>query len=171
MPKIIRRYNSTIHGNYRFAYLKYGLLTGLLMSLYVLVRHWIGCPSATPSDIGKDVVMIAAMLFFSYLYRRSLGDGMVTFKELALLGLGIGLVSALVFGLFVWLYCGIIYPEMTAFYAENFRNDETTAEGFASAQNPMMWAIFFGFVHTVVTSIIVAFFSALIFRTEKGERI
>ena len=170
MASIFRRYKSEIHGNYRAAYLKYGVLTGLAMGLYLFVRHWVGYPSSTPSDLGKDVLMIAAIILFTYLYRRGLADGRVTFKELVLLGLGTGVTAAVVYGLAVWLYCGVAYPEMTTVYADRFRTDETTTEAYVSALNPVPWALFYGFVHTAVTSIIVAFFAALIFKTEKGER-
>lgn len=169
MARIFRRYKSEIHGNYRIAYLKWGLLTGVLLSLYLLARHLLGAPCTSPADLGKDGLLIVAMLVSMYLYRRSLPEKRVTMKELLLLGIGIGLVSAVVYGLFVWLYCGVMYPEMTEVYAEQFKTDEARAEGYLAALNPVMWALMFGFVNTALTSIIVAFFGALIFKTEKAE--
>lgn len=169
MSKIFRRYKSTIHGNYRVAYLKWGLLSGALMSLYLLLRHLLGSPCPSPADLWKDLLLVVVMLLAMYLYRKNLSDGKVTMKELLLLGLGIGLVSAVVYGLFVWLYCGVLYPEMTALYADRFKTDASSAEGYLAALNPWMWALMFGFVNTALTSIIVAFFGALIFRTEKGD--
>lgn len=171
MAKIFRRYRSEIHGNYRVAYLKYGLLTGVVMSLYLFLRHWIGHPLPTPSDLVKDFILIAAIVLFTYVYRKGLPDRRVTFKELILMGMGIGLVAALVYGLALWLYCGVAYPDMTEAYAAGFRTEESSSEGYLAALNPAMWAFFYGFLHTVVTSIIVAFFAALVFRTEKGERV
>ena len=169
MGKIIRRYKSEIHGNYRVAYLKWGLLTGLVLSLYLLVRHWSGAPCSTPADLGKDGLLVVGIAVAMYFYRRSLQDGKVTMKELLLMGLGAGLVAAVVYGLFVWLYCGVMYPEMTGVYAERFKTEDSAAEGYVAALNPGMWALMFGFVNTFLTSIIVAFFGALVFRTEKAE--
>ncbi len=169
MAKILRRYRSEIHGNYRVASLKYGLLTGVLLALYLFVRHLIGMPTALPFDYGNDIVLIVSILLVSCLYRRSLSGGLVTIKELLLLGLGTGVVAAVVYGLSVWLYCGVVYPDMTAAYADRFRTPDTTAEQYAAARNPFWWALFYGFLKTAVTSVIVAFFSAIVFKTEKGE--
>lgn len=169
MARILRRYKSEIHGNYRIAYLKWGALIGVVMSVYLLVRHLLGCACGTPSDLGKDGLLVVGIAVAMYFYRRSLPDGKVTMKELLLMGLGAGMVSAVVYGLFVWLYCGVMYPEMTSVYAERFRTEESAAEGYVAALNPGMWALMFGFVNTFLTSIIVTFFGALVFRTEKAE--
>lgn len=169
MARIFRRYKSELHGNYRLAYLKYGLLTGGLLSLYLLVRHLISAPAALPFDYGNDVVLIVAILLSTYFYRKRLPDGKVTLKELLLLGIGMGIVAAVVYGLFVWFYSGVLYPDMPASYAEQFRTDETKPEQYAAALNPVWWAFFYGFLKTAVTSIIVVFFASIIFRTEKGE--
>lgn len=169
MAKIFRRYKSEIHGNYRVAYLKWGLLTGLLLGLYLFVRHFVGVPMKLPFDYGNDAVLIVAILFFTYFYRKRLPDGLVSLKELLLLGLGIGIVAAVVYGLSVWLYCGVLFPDMTAVYAAQFKTEETTPEQYAAALNPVWWAFLYGFLKTAITSIIVVFFAAIIFRTEKGE--
>lgn len=169
MGKIIRQYRSEIHGDYRSAYLMWGALTGLLLSLYLLLRHWVGAPCRTPSDLGKDALLLLAMGLSMYFYRRSLPDKMVTMKELLLLGLGTGFVAAVVYGLFVWLYCGVMYPDMTEVYAERFKTVDSAPEGYVAALNPGMWALMFGFVNSFLTSIIVAFFGALVLKTEKAE--
>ncbi|MBO4752360.1 MAG: DUF4199 domain-containing protein [Bacteroidales bacterium] len=169
MGNIIRRYKSEIHGNYRLAYLRWGALSGLVLSLYLLVRHWSGAPCATPADLGKDGLLVVGIVVSMYFYRRSLPDGKVTMKELLLMGLGTGLVAAVLYGLFVWLYCGVLYPEMTELYAQRFKTDDSQTEGYLAALNPGMWALMFGFVNTFLTSIIVTFFGALFFRTEKAD--
>ena len=169
MAKVFRRYKSQIHGNYRVAGLKYGVTTGLLMSLYLFVRHWLGLASPSPSDLFKDLLLIAATVFFTWLYRKNLPDRRATLKELMLLGVGTGLVAAVVYGFAMWLYCGVAYPEMATVYADSFRTADSTAEGYLAAQNPVMWAFFYGFLQTAVTSIIVAFFAALLLRNEVGD--
>ena len=117
MAKIFRRYKSTIYGNYRKAYLTDGLLTGIAMSLVLLLRDCMGdIPMRQPENFVTELVLAIGIFLFGYLYRKELPRGKVTFKELMLLGLGIGVVSAIAFGLWVWLYCGVIDTNMVFYY-------------------------------------------------------
>ena len=170
MGRIIRRYNSEIYGRYRWQGVLYGVVTGLLLSVYVLVRHLIGNCISNPVDVGKDVLMVVAMVVAAYLYRRGLDGGKVTLKELMLMGLWCGVVAAVVYGLFIWIYCGVLWPEMAGVFAERFGAKEMGAEAYEALTNPVGWALFYGFVYTACLSIIVAFFTALALRTTKGEQ-
>ena len=93
-----------------------------------------------------------------------------------LLGLGIGVVSAVVYGLWVWLNCGVLSPERVQYYNEQrmavMDAPEQSAEAAIAIEKVKAytagdWAFIGGF-RSAVMSIIIAFFAALIFRTEKG---
>ena len=122
MTKIFRRYNSTIYGNYKKYALVYGLAIGCAQ--FVVVAFWNLLSSTwlpSPENYVTEVVLLAGIFGFSYLYRRNLkarpgqeGAG-VTLKELLLLGLGMGCVGAVVYGLWMWLYCGRLMPNMVEY--------------------------------------------------------
>ena len=97
MARIFRRYKSTIYGNYRKAYLIDGALTGVVMSVVMLLRDLLAkSPMSSPENYITELVLAVGIFWSCYQYRRQLPDGKVTLKELMLLGLGIGVVSAIV---------------------------------------------------------------------------
>ena len=178
MARFFRRYKSTIYGNYRRAYLVDGTLTGLVLAAAVALRSGLGeAPMSTPENYLTELVLAVGIFFSSYLYRKQLPEGKVTLKELMLLGLGIGVVSALIYGLWTWLHCGVIDSTLVEHY-----NSQRVAvmEDAASSPEAQMavetvkgytagdWAFIAGF-RTAVMSVIITFFAALVFRTEKGE--
>jgi hypothetical protein len=177
MAKIFRRYKSTIYGNYRKAYLTDGLLTGIAVSLVLLLRDCMGdIPMRQPENFVTELVLAIGIFLFGYLYRKELPRGKVTFKELMLLGLGIGVVSAIAFGLWVWLYCGVIDTNMVFYYNRQrvcmMEPAEASAEARAARELVMKytagdWGFIAGF-RSAVMSIIIAFCAALIYRTEKS---
>ena len=57
MAKIFRRYESTIYGNYRKAYLIDGALTGAVMSMVMLLRDWLATsPMSSPENYVTELV-------------------------------------------------------------------------------------------------------------------
>ncbi len=177
MAKIFRRYNSAIYGNYRKAYVIYGLVTGVLMSLVMLVRDWLAdTPMSQPENYVTEIVMAIGIFGFSYRYRQQLPEQKVMLKELMLLGLGIGVVSSVVFGLWTWIYCGQIDAERVAFYNQQriamMEPADKSAEAAAAIELVKKytagdWAFIGGF-RSAVMSVIITFFAALIFRNEKS---
>lgn len=178
MARFFRRYQSTIHGNYRRAYLTIGVATGVAMSVVVALRNWMGsAPMATPENYLTELVLAAGIVWGSWRYRKNLPDGLVTLKELMLLGIGIGLVGAVVYGLWTWLHCGVLDTGMTEHY-NNCRiavmDDPADSPEARIAVEQVRkytagdWAFIAAF-RTAVMSVIITFFSALVFRTEKGE--
>ena len=101
---IFHRYNSTIHGNYRKAYLRSGLITGLLLSAYVLIRLLMGKPLESPTSYVSDAVMLVAVFLFMAFYRNSLPDKKITLKEAMLFGIGTAVVAAFIYGLALWAF-------------------------------------------------------------------
>lgn len=177
MAKIFRRYKSTIYGNYRKAYLIDGALIGVAMSVILLLRDWIAqMPMASPENYVTELVLGVGIFWACYQYRRQLPDERVTLKELMLLGLGIGVVSAVVYGLWTWLRCGVLNVALVDHYVQQRIRVMDVAESSVEAQMAVEqvrrysagdWAFIAGF-RSAVMSIIITFFAALIFRTEKG---
>ena len=178
MASFFRRYKSTIYGNYRKAYVIDGLLVGGAMSLIAAVRDWLAAqPMATPENYITELVLLVGTLWASYHYRKQLPDGKVTLKELMLLGLGIGVVSAVVYGLWTWMHCGIINSGLVDYYNQSrigvMEPAETSEAAKVAIENVKKytagdWAFIAGF-RSAVMSVIITFFTALVLRTEKGE--
>lgn len=178
MARFFRRYKSNIYGNYRKAYCIDGALTGVCMSVMMAIRDLVATkPMATPENYVTELILLVGILWSTYQYRKQLPEGRVTFKELMLVGLGIGVVSALVYGLWVWLNCGVLNTNMVQYYNEQRiavmePKEQSAAAAIAiekvKAYNAGDWAFIGGF-RSAVMSIIISFFTALIFRTEKGE--
>ncbi len=176
MAKFFRRYNSTIYGNYRKAYLLYGLLTGALMALVATVWNASSDkPLAEPENLVTEAVLLICTMFATYRYRLGLPEGRVTLKELMLLGLGIGVVSAVVYGLWTWFYCGVWQTGLVQHYIDSRiaamqqSSNGTTEQSIAlvRAYTAGDWALI-GAIRSAVMSIIITFFAALLFRTEKS---
>lgn len=177
MARIFRRYKSTIYGNYRKAFPIDGLLTGAAMSVIVAVRDWLAAkPMATPENYITEIILAVGIFWATYHYRKGLPEGKVTLKELMLLGLGIGVVSAIVYGLWTWLNCGALHTDLVGYYnncrIEVMEPAETSPEAAMAVESVKKytagdWGFIAGF-RSAVMSIIITFFAALLFRTEKA---
>lgn len=178
MARIFRRYKSTIYGNYRKAYIIAGVLTGVAMAIILLLRDWLSAsPMPSPENYVTEVILALGIFLACILYRNDLPDKKVTLKELMLLGLGIGVVSAIVYGLWLWLNLSVLSPDLVEYYNEERISMMEPAETSAAAKLAVEqvrrytagnWAFIGGF-RSAVMSIIITFFAALILRTEKGE--
>lgn len=175
--KFLRRYQSDIYGNYRVAYLRDGLFSGLIISAVVFFCKLIYYPIYAPENYVTDLTLLVATLFFTWRYREQLPEKKVFFKELMLFGLGLGIVAAVVYGLFLLLYGGVIDRDFPSRCLEHFilgeQQGSGTDEGKAATIEVMKsyklhtWA-FIGAFRTAVMSIMTAFIAALVFRTEKN---
>jgi len=175
MGKVFRRYESTIYGNYRKACLTDGALTGGVMSVLMLLRDRLADrPMDSPENYVTELVLVVAIFWSAYQYRKGLEGGKVTLKELMLLGVGIGVVSAVVYGLWTWLYCGVLNAEMVEFYNRQRIATMPTDGAAALADIETVrrygagdWAFIGGF-RCAVMSILFAFIAAIVLRTEKA---
>ena len=178
MTRIFRRYKSTIYGNYRKAYIIAGVLTGVAMAIVLLLRDWLSVfPMSSPENYVTEIVLALGIFLTCIIYRNGLPDKKVTLKELLLLGLGIGVVSAIVYGLWLWLNLSVFAPELVEYYNDERISMMDPAEASAAAKLAVEqvrrytagnWAFIGGF-RSAVMSIIITFFAAIILRTEKGE--
>ena len=164
---IFHRYQSTIHGNNRRAYLRCGLITGLLLAAYVLVRYLMGNPLESPLSYVSDAILLVCIFLFAAYYRNSLPDKQVTLKELMLFGTGTAAVAALLYGLMLW-GVGLGFPQQAVLFTNSMTPNEVTL------QDPQLhyWAILWAFVAAIETLLLGgfgAFLAAIFFRNEKGE--
>lgn len=175
--RFIRQYQSDIYGNYRKASLRDGLFAGLIISGAVLFCKLIYYPVYAPENYVTDIALLVATLVFAYRYRSRLPEKRVFFKELMLYGLLLGIVAAVVYGLFLLLYGGVIDKEFPARCLEHFIAGEQQGSGTEEEKEATIavmrtyrlhtWA-FIGAFRTAVMSIMTAFIAALLFRTEKN---
>lgn len=177
MAGMLRRYQSEIYGNYRLAYLTYGILTGVLLAIAVSLQHCLAPSSLTsPENYVTDSVVAVAIFVACYRYRSLLPDRKVMLKELLLLGMGIALISSLVYGLWIWLMGAVFAPDMVdAFIQHRISAIATSSDDLDAAKAVELtkaytaadWGFIGGF-RLFVISIIFVFFAAIIFRTEKS---
>ena len=96
---IFHRYKSEIHGNYRKAYLRSGLLTGGLLALYVLARQLMGRGVEAPTSLVTDLVLLVLVVLLTAWYRHGLPESKISLKEAMLFGIGTSAVAAVVYAL------------------------------------------------------------------------
>ena len=164
---IFHRYSSTIHGNYRRAYLRSGAITGLLLAAYVMVRYLMGNPLESPLSYVSDAILLVAVFLFAAYYRNSLPEGKVTLKELMLFGIGLSAVAAVVYGLVLCAF-ELIVPDQTLQFTTGMTGKEI------SPLDPQMhyWAIWWAImaaVEVLLLGAFGAFLAAILFRNEKSE--
>ena len=163
---IFHRYSSTIHGNYRKAYLRSGLITGVLLAAYLLSRLLMGKPLESPTSYVSDAVMLVAVFLFTMLYRNALPERKATIKELMLFGMGTAVIASLLYGLYIWL-SGFSIPGQI----ELFTNNLMEAEPFADYP-AHYWSALWGLLSAIVMAVLGgfgAFIAALILKNEKGN--
>lgn len=165
--RFFHRYNSTIHGNYRKAYLRCGLITGVLLMLYILVRYMMGTPAESPEAYLSDGIMLLAVFLFTMLYRNTLPDKQATLKELMLFGIGTVVLASVLYGLFLWGF-GCAAPEQTVLFTFTLSGQEITAGDPQLNYWAALWAIVAG-VKLAVLGGFGAFISSIILRNEKSE--
>lgn len=164
---IFHRYNSTIHGNYRKAYLRSGLITGLLLSAYVLIRLLMGKPLESPTSYVSDAVMLVAVFLFMAFYRNSLPDKKITLKEAMLFGIGTAVVAAFIYGLALWAF-GLAFQQQAALFSTTMTGNEVTTQDPQLHYWAAWWAIY-SFVLMALLGSFGAFVAAIFFRNEKSD--
>lgn len=174
---MLRRYQSEIYGNYRLAYLTYGILTGVLLALVVLLQRLLLPDTLTsPESYVTETVIAVAVFLGCYRYRSLLPDRKVMLKELLLLGMGMALISAIIYGLWIWLMGTRLFPDVVdTFIQHRLSAMSQKAEDFDAMQAADQvknytagdWGFIGGF-RLFVISIFFVFFAAIIFRTEKS---
>ena len=164
---IFHRYQSTIHGNYRKAYLRCGGIVGLLLAAYVLVRLLMGRPVESPLSYVSDAILLVCIFLLSAYYRNSLPDKMVTLKEVMLFGIGLSAVAAIIYGLALWAI-GLAFPQQAVLFTNNMTPNEVTLQDPQLHYWAALWAIVAA-AETLLLGAFGAFLAAIFFRNEKSE--
>ena len=165
---IFHRYKSTIHGNYRRAYLRSGLLTGVLLALYILVRLLMGNAVESPVSLVADVILLVLVVLLTARYRNSLPEKRITLKEAMLFGMGTALVAGVVYGLLLYALL-MASDQQTVLFTNTMLGEDTV-----DCQNPQLhywaawWAIVAG-VGAMLLGAFGAFLASIFFRNEKSE--
>lgn len=156
---IFHRYQSTIHGNYRRAYLRSGLITGALLAAARLALTLNQSSLITQhSSLILNILLIVAVFLFTAWYRHGLPDQKVTLKEAFLFGAGLSFVAAL-------LYALLLFILQTTFYNLLPANEHTDYP-------PHYWAAWWAilaFVETLLLGSFSAFVASILFRNEKSQ--
>lgn len=161
------RYNSTIHGNYRRAYLRCGLLVGSLLAAYIVGRLLAGTPAESPVSYITDAILIILLFLLTAYYRNSLPDKKITLKEAMLFGIGATLVAALVYGAAI-LAIGLAAPSQTVLFTASLSGQTITIEDPQLHYWAALWSIV-TFVNVALLGAFASFLAAIFFRNEKPE--
>ena len=173
MKKIIRQYSSEIHGNYFQMSIRYGMVIGALMSLGLLVRFIISKPASSPISYVDNVIMLVFMAFVVYLYRNSLENKKITFKEAWLVGFFSAFVASVIYGMFMYIYNVWIDTDMSARCMNGLQNLDR-CKGYTIDQIKAMAGVsqmcVYSIIYNIIVGILWAFCVGIIFRNEKAQR-
>ncbi|MBR4803035.1 MAG: DUF4199 domain-containing protein [Bacteroidales bacterium] len=174
---LLHRYQSTMHGNYRKFILIFGPVAAVALILSVLARLYFFDPIETPVSWTDNVVLAICLIAFTLVYRATLPEKKITFKEIFILTVGLSCVAAVLYALYLWHYGLHTDPDFPQrFLDSEMAKHKPGEQGYEAAveqvkymANPKYLA-FMGGVYTVVTAFILGFFVALLFRTERSPR-
>ncbi|MBR4505166.1 MAG: DUF4199 domain-containing protein [Bacteroidales bacterium] len=164
---VFHRYNSTIHGNYRQAYLRCGLLIGALLSVYIVGRLLAGSMAESPISYLTDAILIVLVVLLTAYYRNSLPDKKITLKEAMLFGIGTSLIAAIFYTLAIWAI-GLTSPAQTVLFTATLSGQTITPQDPQLNYWAALWAIV-TFVDVALLGSFAAFLAAIFFRNEKSE--
>lgn len=168
---LIRRYSSVMHGNYRTACLKYGLYMGLAFSFVLFFRWLIVLPASQPMGIVENVLQFGLMLAFVAMYRGSLCEKKITFKEAYIVGLGSAVVGAIIYGLFMYMYIMYMDPDMQTRCLEIQKAADTKGEFSPKQLAQLVRPSYIAFSSILLNSVMAVIWSlvaALVLSNEKA---
>ena len=144
------------------------------MILSVLIRYALTYPIESSFSWTDDVIILICLVGFTLVYRSTLPEKRISFKEIYVLNLGIGFISAIIFGLFIWYYASMVdisFPDR--YYASMMEQAETSelpidayeaqTKNMSTPGNLAMQ----GGVLTFVNVLVLGFFIAIFLKTEK----
>ncbi len=177
MNAIIKRYRSVIHGNYRCASIKYGIVMGVGLSCCLVLRYILGHPSNAPISGDENWVVFIALLIMSLVlvfhYRRHLADKKISFKEGFLLTLYSCIVACVIYAVFMYFYAIFIDNGIDSFQDRTIDTMTRAVANGNSTNNihlpEMIYLVFWGMMANMIMSILVAFITGIICRNERAE--
>ncbi len=171
---LIKRYQSHIYGNYKTAILKYGALCGLLLCVIVFIQLALNTPIKQPVSYIEEIFVLVCMFVFTCLYRKKLSEKQLFFKEAYILCLGIGIVSAIIYALFIIFYAQSIDPDFSERYYQLqksvlLNNNQTVNDDELTIMSSSKNLGIMAFVLLTVLSILFAMVVAIFMRTQKNR--
>lgn len=139
--------------------LRYGLIMGLGVSLWVLVEFLLGFHT-TRTDIGEFTsylsVIIPILALYSGLFAKRMENLSITYWQLVKAGMMMILLGAFIISLFMGLYNTVIHPgwvqEGIALERERLVSMNATAEEIAAAEE-VMAVVFSAEMQTIISFI------------------
>ncbi|MBQ7985201.1 MAG: DUF4199 domain-containing protein [Bacteroidales bacterium] len=172
MKKIVRKYESVMHGPYQKMSVKYGIATGVIMSLVLLIRFIVKMPADSPLSMVDNIALLACMIAAGVHYKTKLEDNKITFKELFLLTFYSACIASVVYGVFMYFYARSIDTQMSVRCMQKLMNipeySSYTKEQFESMSGYSALALQ-AVVFNIVMGILWAFVSGIILRNEKSS--
>lgn len=87
---------------------RYGLLIGVVLSLIVLIRFIINKPIQYPISYSEFFNLLIFMFIGVLLYRKRQEEGKISFKDAYMMALGSGIIGAIIYGIFLYVYASYI---------------------------------------------------------------
>ena len=143
------------------------MLTGALLTLYVLARLLMGSPAQSPVSYISDAVMLVLVSLFTAYYRNSLPGKKVTLKEAMLFGMGTAVVGSVVYGVALWVI-GLVFPQQAAVFTTTMTGQETLP-GDPQIHYWAAWWGIVGGVSLMVVGTFGSFLASIFLRNEKSE--
>ena len=98
-------------GNYFTGIIKYGLLIGLGLSLFVLIRFVFNKSISSVMSYWEILSLMLLLFLGVWLYRKGLEEKQLSFKESYFVAFGSGIVGSIIYGMFIFVYANYIDSE------------------------------------------------------------
>lgn len=168
---IIRRYESSIHGNYKKGIIRYGLLSGIGLIMVVLIRYWIIYPLSQPVTYTENIALLILIIISLYFYKNNLKDKKITLKEGFILSLGVGVIASIIYGIFLYIYAGFIdlgFQDRCFEIQKEIPQNAGLSPSEIRYMTTPSYIAFAGIILSSVLSILWALLASIILRNERG---
>lgn len=98
--------------------LKFGVITGFLMIITLLLAHWLDYKTTEPHFLILDLLLIILMMWACIIYRRQ-QDNVLSMRQAYLSCVMLGITAAAIFSMFLYVYLTYWHPDFTAKYIEH----------------------------------------------------
>ncbi|MBR1768921.1 MAG: DUF4199 domain-containing protein [Bacteroidales bacterium] len=181
MNSFVRQYQSTMHGNYLWASVKYGILMAIGLSASLTLRYILGHPANAPVAYDETWVVFIALIVMSLVlvfhYRRHLREKKISFKEGFLLTFYSSLIACAIYAGFMYFYSVYIDKGIESFQD---RTIDVMTRSLAECEGKeikdihlpeMPYLVLYGMILNMIMSILVSFLTGIICRNERSKPI
>ena len=111
-----KNYNSK---SYLFSSIRFGLIASILMIILTMSFYWISGAGSRPVIVWNHFILLIVMYSGVKVYKNTLKDGVISFKQCYFSGLIIGVTTAFIFGIFMIIYTKYIDKDLITFFIKN----------------------------------------------------